>query len=486
MLNKNIFDSVQIRCAPNIRYNPHHAQRLAHFQGNLGDLIELFFAGHSPAYRIELNQIALRNGELRGDDTRPLATRCFVIIPAMNEEKNLRQIVNQLGTQSISTGTGRDCKFMAGISLVVIVNSPDEAQYAQSFEDSLQVLRELQEEYSNLHIVAKKFKADEACLGRARKYGIDYCLNLLAERESEEIARSFIVCCEGDTESVPVDYLERYSISFENGEPLLAQGIVAYPQRLIDRYEPFAIFTECRESLIVGQGSRSDIFPHFNGIMPVGRNMAFSPELYLRTGGIDPIRRRDTDDDINWGVDINRYVSPAAKKFVPVPLITSPRREISILSDICRGLQNSLRDSYAAFHSDRSPCSAYGVEIEEQADRFIPALTNPWLNARILGQMYQWIISTCLKERMWNSAGVEKTMSRYLAHQIGYWEKEALLWDIFVQTVTDIDAACAGRTIADEIAGEAFRWFLAFNRSQSLGVTLCRRGLDSVLIEEDI
>ena len=97
-----------------------------------------------------------------------------------------------------------------------IINYPEHPDslvnksYQDRFEKSIEVLLEKKREHPNIHILPKVFGTNQGSLGRARKYGLDYCLWRCLEQPPESLDKIVIISNEGDTLSIPADYIARF------------------------------------------------------------------------------------------------------------------------------------------------------------------------------------------------------------------------------------------------------------------------------------
>src|SRR3989344_4308683 len=149
--------------------------------------------------------------------------------------------------------------------------------------------------FDSINIVPKCFETSHGGLGRARKYGMDYSLYCLSKLDEKEIDDSFIISNEGDTLSIPEDYVKQYKDSFSRLKHCFIQGKVVYPEE-VNNSRLVKIYSDVRECVHMGQGMNDDRYPFFDGIMPVGRNYDVHPRVASLAGGIDPVYLDGAED----------------------------------------------------------------------------------------------------------------------------------------------------------------------------------------------
>ena len=307
--------------------------------------------------------------------------------------------------------------------ICMVVNSPVPGISAQDESRFLSSIKELVE-YANacdwLHIVAKRFPKSVAGLGRARKYGLDYCLR--AAQVTQQ-ANAVIVANEGDTVWIPDNYLEMHKQSLQNSRTVLNQGVVSYPESA-HRPPALNIFLKTREAVHHGQGLALDKLPSFGGIMPVGRNFSVLAWAAAAVGGCDPTRRTGTDDDIVFGHQITRQFGARAKQIVEINLVTNPRREAIIVDAICAGIDSDSKQSYENFHEDASVYDEKYDDIESRCARLERVDISDSLYASLCKQYFQWVHRSVIKEATKKEKTYLEMLYQYNIHEIGYWELE--------------------------------------------------------------
>lgn len=357
--------------------------------------------------------------EKLNDEPLPKERRAFVFVPCFNEEKNLESLVAQYMSQR---DLNRNPLNKDLFEVCFVVNFPEnenedvQSSYQKRFEEGIDILLKEKERHSNIHILSKAFKSHLGSLGRARKYGMDYCLFRISKLPARAIDFTVIIGNEGDTIRIPQTYIASYLNLFSR-EPKFIQGKIGYPPELTETYEPIRLFTSCREAVHLGQGILSEQFPFFDGIMmPVGRNFGVSPRIYVKAGGIDPIRRNDTDDDMNFGTDIHVNIGEHVKFFSPIELITNPRREVVIVRDILAGKREDALTSYTNFHNNRELYDLSYADILNISKNSISRTANGEERCRLLNQYFQWVIRSRYKARLHQIPGFAEIIEAHSNH----------------------------------------------------------------------
>src|SRR3989338_8111504 len=339
------------RISPRLKYSVNLAKMLSVSKESTHKIIETYFAAQPLDYVKEMEEFERINGPHVPEDRR-----AFIFVPAFNEECNLKNLVYQYVRQISPSGPLDHDLY----EVCFVVNYPESVDSklnklcAERFERAIDILLDEKKKHQNIHILSKSFREGEGSLGRARKYGMDYCLWRILKKPASSIDQCIIISNEGDTLKIPNAYVSKFTQLFEKGEPKFVQGKIEYPAEITDICEPVRLFVGCREAVHFGQGLAGDEFPYFDGIMPIGRNFAVSPKVYAQVGGIDPIRRKDTDDDMNFGTDIHVLLGDRVKSVCTIPLITNPRREAIIVRDIVAGRKEDSKKSYENFHENRA------------------------------------------------------------------------------------------------------------------------------------
>ncbi|NQU21173.1 MAG: hypothetical protein HQ567_07820 [Candidatus Nealsonbacteria bacterium] len=377
----------------------------------------------------------------------------YVFVVCYNELANLRRIAEMYGGQLGISATD--------LVLCYVVNFTPEPGSAKSARDydvfcqSVDSVLDLQRDYPFVHLLAKQFRPGEGGLSRARKYGMDYCLHCFLMSTNVR-ANHFIVSNEGDMLSIPVSYLLSYDAVFSATGDSFVQGAVHYPEEvkiapLLDAY------TRIRESVHLGQGM-SPRHLNLDGIMPIGRNYAISPKLVALSGGIDPIFSAGAEDDLVFGADLQIVGGDKLKQHSPIPLTTSPRREIMIVRDLLEGRNSDAKRVYENFHSITD---IYDHNWEWYKGQ-IPALAEYPATCRntaiIANQFYQWVHRTVAKRHFADTDGFGDIITRYRQHDIAYWARENALLELYRCEVGKMPVHERLR-LYHEMANEALAWF---------------------------
>jgi len=466
------------KVSPNLKYSAKLATQLSKSKDLTRNIIEEYFAHHPKEYLEELAGFEQINGVSIHDDRR-----AFIFIPAFNEERNLASLVDQYNTQ-IAQDTLLDPNLY---ELCFVINYPEYTDFSINapnvarFEHAIDILLEQKKNYPNIHILPKQFKSNEGSLGRARKYGMDYCLWRVLHHDSEAIDRSAIISNEGDTLEIPRDYIVKYLELFASGNPRFIQGKIEYPVELTAHCEPLRMFTGFREAVHFGQGIASNMFPYFDGIMPIGRNFAVSPRVCAQVGGIDPIRRKDTDDDMNFGTDIHVLLGESIKSVCSIPLITNPRREVTIVRDMVAGRKQDSKKSYENFHENRALYDLSYPEIVEMAKKAIPSvIPNHLIKCELANQYFQWVLISRYKASLSSVEGFNEIIVQHRNHEISYWEKERELCATFEKHLSMLEPNDR-RNLEEHLVTDAIDWFNQFVSPLGIQYTCTKDDFKSVL-----
>jgi len=303
--------------------------------------------------------------------------------------------------------------------VVFVLNGSQETSEDREFHIQSSILREARVSRPWMHIIEKRFPQSQACLGRARKYGMDYCL-LLAQKS--KFPDPIIVSNEGDMVETNDLYLTNYRIAFQSDGPGLIQGSVSYPAYC--RFsKSLSLFLDAREAVHHGQGRYFEYFPGFLGILPVGRNFAVSSSVAAAANSIDPIRRKETDDDMNFGADIFFLGGIGLKRYIENPIVTSPRREIEIVASILSGDGSGTQDAYENFHGSFELYRKGEKLLEETVLDLKKAETKLPCMSVVLNSYYSWLYRSRMIEKMPIELKIQID-SEYSRHEIGYWHRE--------------------------------------------------------------
>ena len=466
------------RASSCLKYSADLAKQLSRAQEPTREVIKAYFAQQPKEYLEELEQFERINGVIL-----PKERRAFISIPAFNEERNLASLVDQYAAQTFQG----DSLNPALYEVCFVINYPEHLNIEKNsanvarFEQAIDILVKKKKECPNIHILPKAFKSDEGCLGRARKYGMDYCLWRIAKQDSEAIDSTVIISNEGDTLAIPHNYLVRFIQLFAKGTPRFVQGKIDYPHELTDVCEPLKMFTGFREAVHFGQGLAGDKFPYFDGIMPIGRNFAVSPRVYVQVGGIDSIRRKDTSDDMHFGTDIHVRLGESVKSVCSIPLITNPRREVTIVRDIVAGRKQDSKKSYENFHENSALYDLAYADVVAMARTQIPEhVPNRVTQCELANQYFQWVLISRYKAGLSDAQGFTDLVARHRNHEISYWEKEREACAAFERQLAQLQPDERQR-LEGHLVTEAIMWFNKFVSPLGVQYNCTKEGLKSML-----
>jgi hypothetical protein len=408
------------------------------------DAIAEYFTSQPSDYVEELDQWIALNG-LHCNPS------LFVYVPCFNEDENIRNLYLQYKKQSLISSNGD------GPIVCIVVNSPVPGMSARDECRFLSSIKELVT-YANscawLHVVAKRFPKSVACLGRARKYGLDYCLRVAQVTQNPS---AVIVANEGDTVWISDHYFEMHWRSLQDSRAVLSQGVISYPE-FAQRPPALNVFLETREAVHHGQGLAVEKLPTFGGIMPVGRNFSVLAWAAAVVGGIDPTRRAGTDDDIVFGHQVSRRFGAKAKQFAEINIVTNPRREALIVDAICAGIDSDAKQSYENFHEDASIYDVKFVDLERCCARLATVPISDSLYAALCKQYFQWVYRSVMKEVIKEEYCYVNMSKKYDKHEIGYWDVENYIISVYSAHI--IKQPCADqKQIACKHLQEAFSIF---------------------------
>lgn len=466
------------RISPQLNYSVSLAKMLSDSQESTRKIIETYFAAQPIDYVKELGEFERIN-----ESHTPEDNKVFIFVPAFNEEKNLRNLVNQYVKQRDSSEPLNPDLY----EVCFVVNYPESVDskvnksYAKCFENAIDILLDEKKNHPNIHILSKSFGESEGSLGRARKYGMDYCLWRMLKKNTTSIDQSIIISNEGDTLEIPNTYIYEFTKLFEKGNPKLVQGKIEYPKEITDICEPLRLFVGCREAVHFGQGLAINDFPYFDGIMPIGRNFAVSPRICAHIGGIDPIRRKDTDDDMNFGTDIHTLLGERVKSVCAIPLITNPRREVTIVRDIIAGRKEDSKKSYENFHENRALYDLKYEDILATVKKEIPSkIPNRAIRCELLNQYFQWVVISRYKANLDHIVDFDTIITKHRNHEISYWDKEKQLCAAFerhFQRMTKEERYAMEKALVSE----ALSWFNRFVEPMGEVYNCTKEGLKSTL-----
>lgn len=249
----------------------------------------------------------------------------------------------------------------------------------------------------------------------------------------------------------------------------------------MDICEPLRLFMGCREEVHFGQGLAGNKFPYFDGIMPIGRNFAVSPRIYAQVGGIDPIRRRDTDDDMNFGTDIHVRLGEKFKFVCSIPLVTNPRREVTIVRDIISGKKEDSKKSYENFHENRALYDLKYADVLAMVKEEIPLkITSRAIQCELVNQYFQWVLISRYKANLNPIVNFNEIIIKHRNHEISYWEKEKKLCEAFENYLQDVSEE-RRLNIERNLVSEALSWFNKFIEPLGVRYECTSDGLVSIL-----
>jgi len=395
---------------PDINYCPFNNSEIVDaLNVNTKELIGLYFSQQPTEYLDEIKGFSDLNFPV---DSK---TRAFIFIPCYNENTNLENIIklyeNQLYKDHI---------------ICFILNFPKRKDYSKDkikFEEAILFLLDKQKENKNIHIIAKQFSDKSFGLGRARKYGLDYCLYQISKLPNNGIENTFIISNEGDTLSFDNDYLSSYNSLFEQDPYKLIQGRIEYP-KFIQKSPLLNYYISVKELVHFGQGVNHQDMPHFGGLMPIGRNFAVHPKICVLSGGIDPSFKVGTDDDIKFGNDIRRYLGVSYKKTCDITIVTNPRREVFLVLDILTGNDNDAKQMYEQFHDTKF---IYDLTLQDLQTKIAKILTfdnDKQHLCRLINQFFQWVHRTNTKNYFAENENFKEIQNKFDNHILGYWESE--------------------------------------------------------------
>lgn len=466
------------KVSPNLKYSADLAKKLSASNEPTNKIIEAYFAAHPQEYVKELEEFGKINNT-------KISKNCntFIFVPAFNEEHNLASLVDQYTAQKGYYEVLNPDSY----EICFVINYPEShnpeinSSYIKRFEQAIDILIDKKKMHPNVHILPKVFSSDEGSLGRARKYGMDYCLLRSMKQSAGRIDNSLIISNEGDTLKIPTHYITQFNRMFEDGGPRLVQGKIEYPKEITDNCEPVRLFVGCREAVHFGQGLAVNYFPYFDGIMPIGRNFAASPKVCAQVGGIDPIRRNDTDDDMNFGTDIQVLLGEKVKSACTIPLITNPRREVTIVRDIVTGKKEDSKKSYENFHENRAFYDLKYADIFAMVREEIPSkIPSRAIQCELVNQYFQWVLISRYKANLSYVVGFDEIITKHREHKISYWEKEKQLCTVFegyLQRMTQEKRYNIEKTLISE----ALSWFNRFVQPLGVMYGCTYNGLSSVL-----
>lgn len=460
-----------------LKYLYHLASKLSNSYEQNTNLIQEYLKNQPSEYISELQEFEKINGVFLPDNRR-----AFIFVPAYNENDNLKNLLEQYLSQQNFDGTNIEKSLY---EICIMLNYPTGGKNVdldhKNFEESINIINQFRANGAdNIYIVAKAFPEDIACLGLARKYAMDYSLLRISHGTQEQKMNSFLISNEGDTLKIPKTYIASFIRLFEDECKYFVQGAITYPPELTSFFEPLRIFTSCREAVHFGMGILDREFKYYDGILPIGRNFAVRSRLAAAVGGIDPIKRIGTDDDMVFGTDISQFFGNQYKSFHAIPLTTNPRREILIVADLMNdGIMNSGK-AYSEFHKNMQVYSLTLDQVIRIAQKHIPLNLNKGKAVNLLDHYFNWVLRSTAMEHLSYIPGFEEVHKDYRAHNIGYWEKEADIVKVEKSYLYNIPQF-EKNLKESEIVLDALNWFNYFCSHIGLKFECTFNGLDSKL-----
>jgi len=474
--NENFSELISL--APNLVYDHFLTLRVADkYSGLESGVIDEYLKNQPEEYIFELEEFEKINNPFL-----PANRRAFIFLPAYNENRNLKNLLSQYLNQENFNGTKLDKSLY---EVCVVINYPSTSKTTdadhKNLEESIQIVKEFQNYGAdNIHFIAKAFPTDLACLGRARKYAMDYSILRISKGTQAQRKKSILISNEGDTLEIPKNYITSYINLFEKHEKHFVQGSIEYPSELKTSFAPLRVFTNFRESVHFGMSIFDKEFKHYDGILPVGRNFAVNPIIASLVGGIDPIKRKGTDDDLVFGSNISIILGNKYKSYHPIPLVTNPRREILIVADLINGGHMDSGKAYSEFHENMH---LYNLTIDEViafAKKYIPAKLTADAAPTLLNHYFNWVLRSTAMEHLSHIPGFKQVFEDFHTHKIGYWEKESAIETLEKSYLQNLPEE--KRIIVEkEIVIDALNWFNYFTNMQNMKFESTYQGIDSNL-----
>jgi len=270
---------------PNLNYNIKIANEFSKMNCSSEIIIKRYFENQSKEYVEDIKSLDLIN-------SIPISnlTNAYIVILCYNEQESISKIIDLYSKQK---GIPND-----SFEICFVVNMPQKSQKEYendytNFKKSIQIVLDKRKIFSKIHIVCKQFNNNDYGIGRARKYGFDYCLYRISLLNNKNIENTFIISNEGDMVDIPSFYLKKYFDFFNVNKNVLVQGEIDFPD-FVRNNKILYHFVETRSRIQLHQGIDSLNFLHFGGIMPIGRNFAVHPRIYAQVNGIEITRKTGT------------------------------------------------------------------------------------------------------------------------------------------------------------------------------------------------
>ena len=189
--------------------------------------------------------------------------------------------------------------------------------------------------------------------------------------------------------------------------------------------------------------------------------MAVHPKLAAMTGSIDPVFKKGTDDDMTFGMDIYNLFGSQFKKYVPISLVTNPRREIFIVRNILEGNDIDSKKMYEDFNNT---LFLYDQDISYY-ETLVDSIKSNLCHSEktlLLNQYYQWVWRTIAKNYFSDLAEFKHVDHLCNTHKIGYWERENAFVNIY-KSKTDNESINMFERISSEALTEFNKLILSLN-----------------------
>jgi hypothetical protein len=396
---------------PQLSYNHNLAKRLSHLNKGTQELLDIYYSEQPADYVSEIAEYSLINN----NETKNEKIFCFVC--CYNETQNIPNLINNYAKQITPID----------FEVCFIINfEEDENTFFidyENFINTINLLVDYKKRYNWINIIAKQFKKNHSGLGRARKYGIDYCLYRLKQLSNIQIDNSIIISNEGDTLFINENYFNSYYTENFKNKYRLIQGFIDYPKFIKENKNIVLDYISIKEKIHLGLGLNYKNISAFGGIMPIGRNFSIHPNIAVKIASADPTYKKGTDDDINMGLDITNLLGVNFKINRHIPLITNPRREVILLMEFLQGRCENGKRMYEMFHEVKY---IYNYSISDIAlmndsiDNHITINdTNP-----VIQELYTWIFRNVAKTELINEKFIKNSIKNHCQHRISYWEME--------------------------------------------------------------
>jgi hypothetical protein len=404
---------------PQLTYNHNLAKHLSGLNKGTQELIDIYFNEQSLDYVAELMEYS----NLNNNTTKDEKILCFVC--CYNETQNIPNLIKNYAKQNSKID----------FEVCFIVNfEEDDRTYLNDYENfinTIDLLLLYQKKYSWINIIAKQFKKDYSGLGRARKYGLDYCLFRLSQISNHQIDNSIIISNEGDTLFINENYFQNFYTENINNKFRLIQGYIDYPEFIKENHNIVLDYINIKESIHLGLGVNFDNITAFGGIMPIGRNYSIHPRIAVKIASIDPTCKKGTDDDIKMGLDITNLLGAKFKIYRNIPLVTNPRREVVLIMEYLQGRCENGKKMYEKFHEVKYIYD-YSIHDIELMNKYIDNKYDAKSFNAVIQELYIWIFRNVAKTELIDECHIVNTIEKHNRHSISYWEMENELMDFII------------------------------------------------------